>query len=79
MPTIPVEPRPRSNHVASDFSPQEGVVYMPQYGPCEDGVVTSVGVGVVFVRYKANQITGTATYPQDLFKAARAQSGNSER
>lgn|GEM_PF-3796632 len=63
------QPRPRSKHVASDFTPGEGVVYTPQYGPREDGVVTSVGVGVVFVRYKVAQVNGTATYPGDLFKA----------
>lgn len=62
-------PRPRSLYRADDFEPGEGVVYMPQFGPCEDGIVTSVGEAVVFVRYKATQAYGTATCPRDLFKA----------
>lgn len=60
--------RPRSNFKASDFEVGEQVVYTPQFGPREDGIVTSVGATVVFVRYKATQVRGTATYPRDLFK-----------
>lgn len=61
--------RPRSKHVPSDFVPGDQVVYRPAYGPCEEGVVTSVNDRVVFVRYKATQVKGTATYATDLFKA----------
>lgn len=74
MSTTPVphpadrEPRPRSGLSVADFTEGEGVVYTPQYGPREDGVVTSVGRAVVFVRYKPMQVNGTATYPGDLFK-----------
>lgn len=65
------QPRPRSHHVVADFVVGEGVIYVPQYGPREDGVVTSLGKGVVFVRYRAHQVNGTATYPRDLFKLRR--------
>lgn len=61
-------PRSRSTHVAADFAEGDHVVYTPQYGPREDGIVTSVSIELVFVRYKATQVNGTATYPQDLFK-----------
>lgn len=60
--------RPRSKFKASDFEVGEQVVYTPQFGPLEDGIVTSVGATVVFVRYSATQVRGTATYPRDLFK-----------
>ena len=65
-------PRPRSLYRADDFTEGEGVVYTPQFGPREDGIVTSVGEDLVFVRYKATQVYGTATYPHDLFKAIKA-------
>lgn len=61
-------PRPRSGLIAADFEKDEAVVYVPQYGPAEDGVVTSKNNAVVFVRYKATQVNGTATFPGDLFK-----------
>lgn len=66
-----VEPRPRSGLSVDDFEEGEGVVYTPQYGPREDGVVTSVGREVVFVRYKATAVNGTATFPGDLFKPGK--------
>lgn len=61
-------PRPRTGHTVDDFAPGDGVVYVPQYGPREDGVVTSKNDTVVFVRYRAAQVNGTATYPTDLEK-----------
>lgn len=63
-------PRPRSLYRADDFTEGEGVVYTPQFGPCEDGIVTSVGANVVFVRYSPTQAYGTATSPRDLVKRA---------
>lgn len=65
-------PRPRSLHVPSDFQPGEQVVYIPAFGPREDGIVTSVNERVVFVRYKATQVNGTATYATDLVKLREA-------
>lgn len=74
MSTTPVSnpadrrPRPRSGLTVDDFKKGEQVVYTPCFGLCEEGVVTSIGKEVVFVRYKATQVHGTATYPRDLFK-----------
>ena len=45
-----------------------GVVYCPQHGPREDGVITSVGHGLgamVFVRYRDDE-TSKAIRPVDL-------------
>lgn len=67
-------PRARSPYRADDFEEGEGVIYTPQYGPCEDGIVTSIGTNVVFVRYTATQAYGTATYPHDLFKLSEPES-----
>lgn len=64
------QPRSPSVHVASDFVEGEGVIYTPRYGPREDGVVTSVSDTMVFVRYRAAQVYGTATYPTDLVKVS---------
>jgi len=42
-----------------------GVVYTPGHGPREDGVITSVGDRLVFVRY-AGDAASKATSPGDL-------------
>jgi hypothetical protein len=67
MTAAQAEPRPRSKHTVECFAENDGVVYTPRFGPLEDGVVTSVNNYVVFVRYKAAQVNGTATYAYDLF------------
>ncbi len=42
-----------------------GVVYRPQHGRFEDGVITSVRGAWVFVRYSGDA-TSRATAPEDL-------------
>lgn len=42
-----------------------GVVYCNAYGEREDGVITSVGETLVFVRYVGDQ-SSKATNPRDL-------------
>ena len=42
-----------------------GVVYCPEHGPREDGVITSVGACYVFVRF-AGDVTPKATPPEAL-------------
>lgn len=44
-----------------------GVVYVPRFGPREDGVITSWNEEYVFVRYAGSlSERGVATYPRDL-------------
>lgn len=46
----------------------DGVTYRQPGRPTEDGVITSVGMRFVFVRYASQQpgAHGQATYPDDL-------------
>lgn len=46
----------------------DGVVYKDEYGPFEDGTITSVNDRFVFVRY-AGDVASTATKPADLVLA----------
>lgn len=66
-------PRPRSGLCVTDFAVGETVVYRPEYGPEEYGVVTGVGSVAVFVRYRPGQVGGTPTRPQDLFKTGSSR------
>lgn len=43
----------------------DGVIYTPDYGPREDGVITGVSATSVFVRYRGDQHS-KATLPRDL-------------
>lgn len=52
---------------AADFTPGDAVVYVHHDGHREDGVVTSVGPELVFVRYRGDDFS-KATYPRDLEK-----------
>lgn len=47
-----------------------GVVYSPEHGQREDGVITSVSDRLVFVRYRGDS-GSKATHPGDLKLLAR--------